>query len=48
MPEKDPDQRPEVPAPPPRQPDESLKGSIERDSKPEGTADQKDVRSPAR
>ena len=44
MPEKDQDERPEVPPPPPRQPDESLKGYIERDNKPDGTADRKGAR----
>jgi hypothetical protein len=48
MPEKDHDERPEVPPPPPRQPDESLKGYIERDNKPDGTADQKDARASVR
>ena len=48
MPEKDQDERPEVPPPPPRQPDESLKGYIERDNKPAGTADRKGTRASAR
>ena len=44
MPEKDHDERPQVPPPPPRQPDESLKGYIERDNRPDSTADQEDTR----
>ena len=48
MPEKDQHERTEVPAPPPRQPDESLKGYIERDNEPDVTADQKDGRASAR
>lgn len=49
MPEKDHDERPEVPPPPPpRQPDERLKGYIERDNDPESTADQRDPRAPVR
>lgn len=41
MPEKDRDEKPEVPLPPPRQPDENLKGYIERDNKPASPATQK-------
>lgn len=48
MPEKVRHPSPEVPPPPPRQPDESLKGYIERDNKPDDTADEQAVRSPVR
>lgn len=48
MPEKDREENPQVPPPPPRQPDESLKGYIERDNKPDSTADREDLRTPAR
>ena len=48
MPEKDHDERPQVPPPPPRQPDERLKGYIERDNKSDATADQRDPGAPVR
>ncbi len=48
MSEKDHDGRPEVPPPPPRQPDERLKGYIERDNKSDATADQRDPGAPVR
>lgn len=48
MPEKDRDNKPQVPPPPPRQPDEALKGYIERDNKPGLKSDPNDVRAPSR
>jgi hypothetical protein len=48
MAEKDRGDKPQVPPPPPRQPDPSLKGYIERDNKPGDTGVQKDAPLPAR
>jgi hypothetical protein len=48
MAEKDRDNKPQVPPPPPRQPDVRLKGYIEGDDKPVRTADETSGRAPAR
>lgn len=41
-------QSPDVPPPPPRQPDEALKGYIERENSSDESADGKKARTPAR
>lgn len=48
MAEKGRDETPQVPPPPPRQPDLDLKGYIERDNKPGGDAHQEGTRRPGR
>lgn len=48
MPEPEQDETPQIPPPPPRQPDERLKGYIERENEPGATTDQKDRRTSAR